>query len=417
MKLIRSLGLVLCTCAALMGFTGVASASHILQNNSTPATLHGEQENFWAEGGVTIPQIEVGSSYVDYSTGVNWESPSEGIEEFRFSTSSISNGTWSNGALKMNNCRFEFQPGAADRFNIGPNGCEGATLTIGSCVVRIPAQAGLPGVYQSAGKPTTNENTITIRPKNVQYTSTNCGLWGIASSGNDLHLNFKWNVTETRVGENINEAIWFEPWAGEVPLQQSYCCGAEPGLFMSGETFSAQSFPVNVAGAPDATNPLRIEFVNEKHSGQCSGDTFSGGKLSGPVGELALVGTSASCEVSTVKSTFNFNGCNYAPKSPKPFESTRWHGEADLQCPAGKSAEFSIPGAECRVSIPAQHLSGTQTLENLGSGTGASIDASLNGEGLKYTRSGNGLICKALAPAEGSDLKLSEGIRLTGTAP
>jgi Na+-transporting methylmalonyl-CoA/oxaloacetate decarboxylase gamma subunit len=174
---------------------------------------------------------------------------------------------------------------------------------------------------------------------------------------------------------------------------------AEPvGLFLSGEKsaeeakqpkFGAEKYVATIGGASTSTNTYKLQYGNA----ECNG-VLPTGKLSAASSQLGLQWTyGLPCVFAGFGSPIMQNGCEivlHVSNAGPPYV-----GSTDIVCPAGKGIVFTASAAgvtKCTATIFGQTGLEGISFENLGTGSGRSIEATLNLSGIKYTQvAGTGL--------------------------
>jgi hypothetical protein len=351
---VRRASIVSVLAIAVLVLTAFASLA-----SATPAKLAAEQypASLGGSGEQTL-------STVIGSVGCNTSLTGSAVQEVRTFDASVS-GTCSAfgspSAIKMNGCKFEFNP-YWEKYSIGPKGCGPITVMLGTCAISIPPQTNLDASYATVkGSPTTLK--VTSGATNLEYTTGKFACYGnngvTSKSGQFLG---SWAVT----GKNG------EGKADGLSLNE--------GVYAS--IFEAERYPANLVGSQDAANPNLMEMEAGKVS--CSNATFSG-ELSSEMELFALSGTYSECEAfGFTEATVAMNGCKYS------YTGTLTD-EMDIDCPAGKS--IAITAATCSVSIPAQAGLSSVGYSSTSVSAHDAIRITPSVGGLAYTVTKDGFFC------------------------
>lgn len=289
--------------------------------------------------------------------------------------------------LEMNKCSFIYRPGEAKfgggftgTFDIGPSGCGAAVLKGPWCVREFSPQSGHSGnlTYENVeGKGGTEAVRIKSSATGLKY-SQHGGSCGTATN-EDGHLQGTW-------------------------LAQAYDVGGEfanlhiddkTGLYTGAGGFEAEYYPAPFLGEQSSTG--KHVFSMQGWTTECETANLAGEMLAAS-GELAAAPSYEGCHAVTFNTKFPAllvaNTCHYV------FHTG---GTMDVACSKEgdaveiKTYENTLKEAEgkplCVYSLGAQNGRKGITYTNVGTGTSRGIGVGLGVKTLKYSITGNELLC------------------------
>ena len=150
----------------------------------------------------------------------------------------------------------------------------------------------------------------------------------------------------------------------------------------SAAEFSAEKYPATVAGSGGAQTlsfswgSVSCPTIGSQGSLSAQGNTLGAGLSDEP-----------NCASSVWPESMVANGCQLIYRPGAQTSVNHYGGSFDISCPSGKSIQIGNAKSYCTVTIGSQ--SGlAATYENIGSGSTATVKATANATGIKYSQSG-----------------------------
>jgi hypothetical protein len=294
-----------------------------------------------------------------------------GCKAFGVSATAITNG-----------CQYSFKvpnanPPYAGTMEIlcGGNAIEFVASTI-SCRVGIPSQT-IPVSFENSGSGTARIVTASLNTSALQYTETGSSCVGPGShtdgsfSGSTI---FRGSSGGNPVGVNL---------AG-VQSQGFRLTGSASAEPANQPRFEPDSYPAALGAEQTVVQTLNAATGTVK----CATVEFSGSSPAAS-NSVALTPVYSGCKAFGVSATVAPNSCRYAfgvQNAGPPYV-----GALTISCEkSGDTIKITPVGVSCEVTVPAQTIPGSVAYENSGTGSRATVKASISTAGLTYTETGAG---------------------------
>jgi hypothetical protein len=281
-------------------------------------------------------------------------------------------------AINANGCKVELNPDWSS-YSIGPNGCGPISLTLGTCSITIPAQAGLAASYANVVESGIKKVLVTSQVTNLKYTTGKIGCGGAGTFENGT-LSGSWLITGTVSGKSTGTYV---------------TSGAQSAAV------EAERYPATLSGTQE-----KGAYAIETEGGpvECGSASFAG-SASEISSSVTLTPTYTDCEAfGFTEASVSVNGCSYI------YDVS---GDQDIACTGGS---IVITAFTCEVTISAQTgLDDVEFANTSASGRGA-IALTSNVSGLAYTVTKDGFLCPFSGGGARSDGTITGQILLRGSA-
>ena len=249
---------------------------------------------------------------------------------------------------------------------------DGIEFTTSICTLKLPAQKAIgTATFTNTGKKSRGRTiTATFSLSGVEYTETSkFGACGATSKAGTYAGTYVISGSEIPVG---------------------YPEEKEPvGLYMAKEQvmvpplIEAQKYSAVIKA--EGNTSISMPGKGGGFSFSCSATGKGQGLLKGASKELGLTFKKWTGCYYGGSFSISMNGCSFVLR-PLVGQLPYTTGSTDIVCPVGKEITFSLPLGGCDVKIPTQSGLNMVKTENLGSGSTATVSASLTLSGLTYTQ-------------------------------
>jgi hypothetical protein len=289
---IKTLGLAVIAALSLCAIAGAstASAGYFSVSAGTTSYVGVSGEQYFTMVGGRLGTCSTPSFSGVVTHGNKGLAPS--MSDMTCETSFEGPASW-----KMKGCSLTFTPGVegagTGTFAIGPVGCGAITLSGKYCTRFIAPQSGKATFTNESGKvkiqisnaalsTTVEKQTPQCAPEFISYT----GSWTVVPSSGTLQV-----------------------------------LSSQAGLFLGGSGFAAESYPVNLAGSQDPSDPHVLTLVGGRRL-KCEQANLVGA-LTKSSAELSLTPQYANCQVevgaSKLPSVVAVGSCGYKVSSSGVF--------------------------------------------------------------------------------------------------
>lgn len=307
MKHIKILGAAVTVALALSAAVGAASASaSAFVTAEDPATF---------EGSMTKSAVVGNTSWQVTCSGFALNSSAHTGPTYSLATTATDGACSSGGSVKMNSCKFEFNPGAkesaseyAGEVTIGPVGCGAIVLTAnpfgGTCEFSYTPQSGLSATFTNvAGSP--DKVNVALQGSGLDYNAVGapCGAKG---SSHDGVIDATWTLQAKNLKGSLIDA----------QIERT-------GFLISGEEspqFEAHEYPEPLSGQQDAEHNYVLTMTGPSPTPpagvpvKCEGVGFSA-ELLGATNALPVNAENTGCYTIMLNVkfpiTFSMNSCHY----------------------------------------------------------------------------------------------------------